>query len=187
MSRGVTFLLLGCAVLAVVAGQAVPTPEAGSPVTKTLPLPAFSNISICTPLNTLVLPGPAGQYGIVLSGEPEVLAEIDASVNGQVLSIVLNGPIDTTQEVKVTVMLPADALSAVEHYAPGADVVVARGFQATDFSAQSAFGAGELYIQGLTATNVQLDVAGYVLVLVSRDGHAGVGVWDGSTRSAGHT
>ncbi|RMZ55872.1 hypothetical protein APUTEX25_003838, partial [Auxenochlorella protothecoides] len=157
---GVTSLLLGCAVLAVVAGQAVPTSEAGTPVTKTIPLTAFSNISICTPLNTLVLPGPAGQYGIVLSGEPEVLAEIDASVTGQVLSIVLNGPIDTSQEVKVTVMLPADALSAVEHYAPGADVVIARGFQATDFSAKSAFGAGELYIQGLTATNVHLDVAG---------------------------
>lgn len=44
---------------------------------------------------------------------------VNASVNGEVLSIGTNGGFATNETIKMTVSLPADKLSAIDHYGPG--------------------------------------------------------------------
>ena len=166
MKHAVAFALLAlAATVAGVGAQAnqptvAPSTAGAGLVTRTIPLTRFNTVSLCAPLNILVQPGSANEYGVVVDGEEAVAEQIWANVSDGTLAISLAGPINATMRVQITVMLPADQLQAVVHAGPGADLVVASGFTADTFTASSAFGAGELYVTGLAATTVQVDSSG---------------------------
>lgn len=156
----------GCVSAQVAAPTLAPSTAGRGLVTNTVPLEPFHTVSLCAPLNVLIQPGNAREYGAVIDGEEAVVKQISANVSNEVLAITLGGPINTTMRVQITVMLPPDQLAAVRHNGPGAELTVGSGFTAEAFTAVTGFGAGELYVTGLTATNVSLDISGYVALLL---------------------
>ena len=93
----------------------------------------------------------AGVYNISIHAEPSVLPALNYTVSGGTLLLQSTANFSTGRPIQVTVTLPADALKAVSHQGPGAEVYVAPGFTASSFNASSAFGAGQLYLNGLSA------------------------------------
>jgi hypothetical protein len=97
-------------------------------------------------------------HSIALEAEEPVLSALSTNVTNGVLRIEA-GEFDTARVIKLRVSLPVDGLLRVNHFGPGASVFVTPGFVGTEFGAIAAFAAGQLYIDGLQADVVTLDMA----------------------------
>lgn len=85
------------------------------------------------------------------------MEHINLEVNPDgLLSISLSGPLETNQTIQLTITLPSNALNAINHQGPGAEIYVAPGFQSEDLKVTTAYGAGVLYINKINATNVNI-------------------------------
>ena len=171
MERGlltlVACLLSSCLALAV--GQsapasapqpaAAPAPGPGSAVqqVETRQLNAFSRVATCVPFTVLVQP--SASYQVAIDAEPSVHQAITTLVDGSTL-ILEASALTTTQQIKVTVGLPASNLSSITARGT-APVIVSPGFSSSTLNV-NAQGTGSLGVLGVNYTNIELSNSGSV-------------------------
>jgi hypothetical protein len=100
-----------------------PAPPVELPST-TLDLEPFNTIALCVPVSLLVLPTTATDaqqpYSLTLEAEDPVQQGLQAQVTPEgILSITSVANFTTNQPIRLTVGLPADQLTAVQHNGPG--------------------------------------------------------------------
>lgn len=129
----------------------------------TITLDAFNSISVCVPINVLVVPSSDGISNILI--EADQAHSIRATVSGEQLSIENTDSIKTTSPIKVTVSLPAAALQAVKTQSMS-DVYLAPGFVLEHLSLTTGQLGGSIAASQLTAEQLSISTAGVAKVTV---------------------
>ncbi|PRW39301.1 cell shape-determining [Chlorella sorokiniana] len=96
----------------------------------------------------------------MLEAEPQVLQALSYNVSNDVLHLENSADFNTSRPIKISVSLPPNRLQAVNHQGTGAELLITPGFDVPLFVAAAAFGAGRLYVNGMTAQNVTLQMSG---------------------------
>ena len=176
MGRIALAALLICACLALAAGQtapasapqpAAPAPGPGSsvPQVETKQLDAFSRVAACVPFTVLVEPSTAHQ--VIVDAEPSVHQAITTLIDGSTLLLEASA-LTTTQQIKVTVGLPASNLSAITARGTG-PVIVSPGFSSSTLNINSQ-GTGSVGVLGVNYTDIELINSGWVTELTYTTG-----------------
>lgn len=154
---------LACSCIAFAVGQqaapvGAPQPAAPAPgpattmsQVETRALDPFSRVATCVPFTVLVQPSTG--YQLTVDAEPSVHQAITTLIDGNTL-ILEASALNTIQQIKVTVGLPASNLSAITARGT-APVIVSPGFSASTL-AVNAQGTGSLGVLGVNYTDVQL-------------------------------
>ena len=145
------------------AAAPAPGPGNGVPQVETRQLNAFSRVATCVPFTVLVQP--ATGYQVAIDAEPSVHQAITTLVDGSTL-ILEASALTTTQQIKVTVGLPASNLSSITARGT-APVIVSPGFSSTTLNVNSQ-GTGSLGVLGVNYTNVELLNSGWVPTVCHR-------------------
>lgn len=168
-----------CALLVSSSAQPTPGPsaEAGSQIGAPAPGPAssrvqtrdltqspFSRVALCAPFTVLVQPSEG--YEVTIDADEAVKEAITTLIDGDTLLLESNA-FTTTNPIKVTVGLPATALSAVT--ARGTfPAIVAPGFTTPKLTI-NAQGTSQLNVLGIDTGMLTLVNSGYVLAWVPID------------------
>ena len=136
---------------------AAPAPGPGNSVQQieTRQLNAFSRVATCVPFTVLVQP--SANYQVTIDAEPSVHQAITTLVDGGTL-ILEASALTTTEQIKVTVGLPASNLSSITARGT-APVIVSPGFSSSTLSV-NAQGTGSLGVLGVNYTNIELSNSG---------------------------
>lgn len=150
-SKSVTFLLLATCCIGCMAA------------TTTKDLEPFDSISICAPLNVLVVPSTNGASQIRI--EADMASSLSATVSGSRLSIETTGSMQANNDIKVTVSLPATALRALE-VRSSLNVYLAPGFVSKALQLTTGQLGGTIAASQLSAEQLSIFAAGLAKVTV---------------------
>jgi hypothetical protein len=131
--------------------------------TITTQLDIFDSISICAPLNVLVVPTPINK--VTIDADESVLPLVKATVSGSQLSIETTGDIHVEGSIEVRVYLPATALRALEVRST-AGVYLAPGFTSEVLSLSTGQLEGSIAATQLTAKQLSIFAEGLAKVTV---------------------
>lgn len=92
LGAGMTALLL-----LLLVGVTVAVPAADRP------LPAFTSVRVCTPINVVIAPSKGSAYSLTIDGDSSVAPAVKAAVKSNVLSLGTEGSFKTQRPVKVVV------------------------------------------------------------------------------------
>ena len=99
---------------------AAAAPPAAPLPSSTQTLQPFTAVSLCAPINLLVVPNATDNYSFTVTAEEGVQGRVSAEVGaGGVLAITASGPFATNATLQLTASLPAGQLAAFNHYGPG--------------------------------------------------------------------
>ena len=139
----------------VTAAAAAVAPAAAATQTEIRTLQPFNRVAVCAPFTVLV--EPAALYQLTIDAEATVRSAITTLVDANSL-LVEASSFSTNVPIKVTVGLPAGALTAVTNRGafPG---IVAPGFNASRFTI-NAQGTSQLTVMGLTVDKLVVGSTG---------------------------
>lgn len=123
----------------------------------TINLDPFTQISVCTPFNVAIQPGP--DYAVQIAAEAAVKKVLEASVSGGVLSLQTNGAFTTSQPIQCIISLPAAKLASVSVIAPSTEVLLRNGFNLGTLTA-TVGGASSLLADSINAAAAALTATG---------------------------
>lgn len=120
-------------------------------------LDPFTQISVCTPFNVVVQPGPG--YALQIAAEASVKNALRATVAGGTLSLQTSGAFSTSQPIQCIVSLPAAQLAEISIIAPNTVVLLRNGFTPKKLTASVA-GNSSLLADSINAAAVALTATG---------------------------
>lgn len=123
----------------------------------TINLDPFTQISVCTPFNVAIQPGP--DYAVQIAAEAAVKKVLEASVSGGVLSLQTNGAFTTSQPIQCIISLPAAELASVSVVAPSTEVLLRNGFRLGKLTA-TVGGQSSLLAASINAAAAALTATG---------------------------
>lgn len=123
----------------------------------TINLGEFNQISVCTPFNVVVQPGPG--YALQIAAEAAVRNALKASVSGGTLSLQTTGAFATSQPIQCIVSLPAAQLAGISIIAPNTVVLLRNGFTPKKLTAAVA-GNSSLLADSINAAAAALTATG---------------------------
>ncbi|BDA44394.1 hypothetical protein COCOBI_05-5780 [Coccomyxa sp. Obi] len=132
-------------------------PAAPAPVE--IVVPAAAPSEVCWPFNTYIQPG--DNYTIDLQGEDVVLDAMTFNVTADgTLQLSTEGNFQSPYPVVAIVSLPFDALDGVFVPSPSAEVTVAPGFVAGNFTASAPYSSQNLNVLGLMTETLRVQSSG---------------------------
>ena len=131
---------------------------------QTINLEPFSSLSVCTPFNIAVQPGPG--YALQIAADESVRNALRATVASNVLSLQTVGAFTTSQPIQAIVSLPAANLAGVSVIAPQTAVLLRNGFTPKQLTA-AVSGNSSLLAESINAAATALTATGYVCTFSS--------------------
>ena len=123
----------------------------------TINLGRFTSVSVCTPFNVAIQPGPG--YAVQIAAEAAVRNALKATVSSGVLSLQTSGAFATSQPIQCIVSLPEAEQSGISIIAPNTEVLLRNGFTPAKLTA-AVSGNSSLLADSINAAAAALTATG---------------------------